>query len=104
MSKVWLVMHLQVIAPRVKAYLYTWGEARGTHEGEQIPVKIEELEIGYIDGMLLLPLVEEHNIDERSPLCGHTHQSLVEVSSQASLACCSTTHIWPDTPCLYLLL
>ena len=68
-----------MIAPRVKAYLYTWGQARGTHEGEHIPAKIEELGIGYIDGMLLLPLVEEHNIDERSPLCGHTHQSLMEV-------------------------
>lgn len=72
---------LQVIAPCVKAYLYTWGEARLTCETERIPAKIEELDIGYIDGMLLLPLVEEHTIDERSPLCGHTHQSLIEVSA-----------------------
>ena len=74
-----LVMHMQVIAPRVKAYLYTWGEPRFTHEGERVPAKIEDLDIGYIDGMLLLPLVEEHNIDERSPLCGHSHESLVQV-------------------------
>lgn len=72
----------QVISPRVKAYLYTWGEPRCTNESERIPVKIEELDIGYIDGMLLLPLVEEHTIDERSPLCGHTHQSLIDVNAE----------------------
>lgn len=71
---------VQVIAPRVKAYLYTWGEPRFTAEGDRIPAKTESLDIGYIDGMLLLPLVEEHNIDERSPLCGHTHESLMAVS------------------------
>ena len=84
-----LSVGLQVIAPRVKAYLYTWGQARGTHEGERIPAKIEELDIGYIDGMLLLPLVEEHNIDERSPLCGHTHQSLMEVQFHSYQSHCS---------------
>ena len=70
----------QVIAPRVKAYLYTWGEPRYTAERDRIPAKIEDLDIGYIDGMLLLPLVEEHYIDERSPLCGHSHESLIAVS------------------------
>ena len=34
------------------AYLYTWGEGRVTSEGESIAVRTEELEIGYIDGML----------------------------------------------------
>lgn len=72
---------MQVIAPRVKAYLYTWGEARYTIEGDRVPAKIEDLDIGYIDGMLLLPLVEEHTIDERSPLSGHTHESLMAVST-----------------------
>ena len=43
--------------------------------------RIEELDIGYIDGMLLLPLIQEHTIDERSPLCGHTHDSLMAVST-----------------------
>lgn len=66
---------LQVIAPSVRAFLYTWG-GRKTAEGEKIPVRIEELDIGYIDGMLLLPLVVEHSIDERSPLFGHTYESL----------------------------
>ncbi len=65
----------QVIAPGVRAFLYTWG-GRKTAEGEKIPVRIEELDIGYIDGMLLLPLVVEHSIDERSPLYGHTYESL----------------------------
>ncbi len=78
----------QVIAPRVKAYLYTWGPPRYTAEGDRIPAKIENLNIGYIDGMLLLPLVEEHNIDERSPLCGHTHQTLMSVSFATALASC----------------
>lgn len=65
----------------MKAYLYTWGEGRNTAEGEHIPVRIESLDIGYIDGQLLLPLIEEHTIDERSPLCGHTYMSLKAVSS-----------------------
>ena len=67
----------------MKAYLYTWGEGRNTAEGEHIPVRIESLDIGYIDGQLLLPLIEEHTIDERSPLCGHTYMSLKAVSSCA---------------------
>ena len=80
-----LTSHVQVVAPRVKAYLYTWGTPRFTDEGERVPAKIEDLDIGYIDGMLLLPLVEEHNIDERSPLCGHTHESLMAVRHGATL-------------------
>ena len=74
------LLGLQVIEPQVKAYLYTWGEGRNTAEGEHIPVRIESLDIGYIDGQLLLPLIEEHTIDERSPLCGHTYMSLKAVS------------------------
>jgi hypothetical protein len=42
----------QVVQPQVKAFLYTWGEGRTTAEGEYIPVRVEELNIGYIDGML----------------------------------------------------
>ena len=79
------ILLLQVIAPRVKAYLYTWGEPRYTIEGDRIRAKMEDVDIGYIDGMLLLPLVEEHNIDERSPLCGHTHESLMAVSQHLLL-------------------
>ncbi len=32
--------------------------------GESIPVRCEPLDIGYIDGMLLLPLIIEHTIGE----------------------------------------
>lgn len=42
----------QVVQPTVKAFLYLWGEGRTTAEGEFIPVRVEELNIGYIDGML----------------------------------------------------
>lgn len=35
-----------VVQPTVKAYLYTWGAGRTTAEGEFIPVRIEELNIG----------------------------------------------------------
>ena len=82
---------MQVIEPQVKAYLYTWGEGRNTAEGEHIPVRIESLDIGYIDGQLLLPLIEEHTIDERSPLCGHTYMSLKAVGcpSTGNLLTCS---------------
>ncbi|KAK9856462.1 hypothetical protein WJX84_003016 [Apatococcus fuscideae] len=72
----------QVVEPKVKAYLYTWGAGRTTAEGEHIPVRIEELDIGYIDAMLILPLIIEHTIDERSPLCGHTHDSLMAVAAE----------------------
>lgn len=41
------------------------GEGRVTAEGERIPVRCEQLDIGYIDGMLLLPLIIEHTIGGR---------------------------------------
>ena len=66
-----------MVEPKIRAFLYTWGEGRTTAEGERIPVRCEELDIGYIDGMLILPLIIEHTVDERSPLCGHTHDSLM---------------------------
>lgn len=89
----------QVIEPQVKAYLYTWGEGRNTAEGEHIPVRIESLDIGYIDGQLLLPLIEEHTIDERSPLCGHTYMSLKAVRGCAGHACklCNFKQVVPVT-------
>lgn len=43
---------MQVVEPKVTAYIYTWGAGRVTSEGEKISVRTEELEIGYIDGML----------------------------------------------------
>ena len=65
-----------MIAPTVNAYLYTWAGYR-TAEGEFLPVRVEAIELGSIAGMLLLPTVVEHTIDEGSPLYGHTHDSLV---------------------------
>lgn len=76
------VRKTQVVQPSVRAYLYTWGEGRVTAEGESIQVRCEQLHIGYIDGQLLLPLIIEHSIDERSPLCGHTHDSLMALNAE----------------------
>ena len=87
-----------MIEPQVKAYLYTWGEGRNTAEGEHIPVRIESLDIGYIDGQLLLPLIEEHTIDERSPLCGHTYMSLKSVRTMAA-----ALHVAADAMCLQMM-
>uniref|UniRef100_A0A1D2A1X4 Uncharacterized protein n=1 Tax=Auxenochlorella protothecoides TaxID=3075 RepID=A0A1D2A1X4_AUXPR len=76
------IRRTQVVEPHVKTFLYTWGSGRVTAEGEKIPVRCEALDIGYIDGMLLLPLIIEHTIDERSPLCGHTHDSLTSLNAE----------------------
>lgn len=51
-------------------------------EGEHIPVRMERLEFLYPPHLeLLLPVVIEHTIDERSPLFGHTHESLTVTAS-----------------------
>jgi Inward rectifier potassium channel C-terminal domain len=74
-------------------YLYTWGQGRITAEGERIPVRVEPLDVDYIDGMLLLPLIIEHTIDERSPLCGHTHTSLVALNAELVVTFEGTTEM-----------
>jgi Inward rectifier potassium channel C-terminal domain len=38
---------------------------------------VEQLDINYGQGMMLLPITVEHTIDERSPLWGHSHDSLL---------------------------
>jgi len=83
----------QVVEPRVKVYMYTWGEGRVTAEGERIPVRVEPLEVDYIDGMLLLPLIIEHTIDERSPLCGHTLDSLQALGAEIVVTFEGTTEM-----------
>ena len=83
----------QVVEPKVRAYLYTWGEGRKTAEEEKIPVRVESIELDYIDGMLLLPLIIEHTIDERSPLCGHTFESLVEMRAEIVVTFEGTTEL-----------
>ena len=59
--------------------------------GEHVPVRCEELQIGYIDGALLLPLIIEHTVDERSPLCGHTHDTLLESGAEIVVTFHGTT-------------
>jgi hypothetical protein len=49
-----LALLLQVVEPAVKCFMYTWGKGRTTAEGEHIPVRIEQMEIHHIDGMLVL--------------------------------------------------
>lgn len=85
------IRRTQVVDPKIKAFMYTWGEGRLTAEGERIPVRCEALDIGYIDGMLLLPLIIEHTIDERSPLCGHTHDSLLALNAEVVVTFEGTT-------------
>ena len=55
---------------------------RTTAEGEFIPCRSEQLDLELIEGQLLLPLTIEHTIDERSPLCGHTYDTLTVRSGQ----------------------
>lgn len=38
--------------------------------------QVEELELEYNEGVMLLPIMAQHTIDERSPLWGHSHDSL----------------------------
>eukprot|EP00775_Hariotina_reticulata_P012503 gene12503-12638_t len=58
------------IAPKIHAVMYTWGPGHTTAEGEHIPVMVQPLPLHYLDATLLLPVVVEHTIDERSPLYG----------------------------------
>ncbi len=68
---------MQVVSPRVRAFLYTWGGGRVTAEGEHIPFRMDPIELQHADHIsLVLPLTLEHEIDERSPLYGHTYDSL----------------------------
>ena len=65
----------KVIAPAVRACLYSWS-GRTTSEGERLPVSAQPLRISKLDPLMLLPITIEHVIDETSPLFGHTHDSL----------------------------
>lgn len=56
-------------------------------------MRCEALEIGYIDGMLILPLIIEHTIDELSPLCGHTHDSLQAMNAELVITFEGTTEV-----------
>lgn len=72
-------------SPMVYASLYLWGQGHTTAEGEKIPVRMDAMEFTYPAHLeLLLPVVIEHTVDEKSPLFGHTHDSLT-VSSLMKL-------------------
>jgi len=47
------------------------------HDVLHLTAQVEQLEISYSQGMMLLPITVEHTIDERSPLWGHSHDSLL---------------------------
>ncbi|KAG1668898.1 hypothetical protein FOA52_016067 [Chlamydomonas sp. UWO 241] len=66
----------QVVAPHIKAFLFTWGEGRTTSEQEHFPVIPQEILIDDWDRTMLLPTVITHTIDESSPLFGQTARSL----------------------------
>ena len=92
---------MQVVSPSVRAIMYTWGPGRYTAEGEHMPIRMESLQVSYpTDIMLLLPVVIEHTIDERSPLYGHTHDSLMVRPTRLSCRtgicsygnCCTLLH------------
>ncbi|BDA50813.1 probable inward rectifier potassium channel 2 [Coccomyxa sp. Obi] len=77
------VRSTQVVSPRVRAFLYTWGGGRTTAEGEHIPFRADPLKLLYEDHLsLVLPLTLEHEIDERSPLYGHTYDSLTALDAE----------------------
>ncbi len=102
------VRNAQVVEPKVLAYLYSWGDGRTTAEGEHIPFRADPLNIGYVDGMMLLPLTIEHTIDERSPLYGHTHDSLVVCEEGGgggggTLMCETCIHQCTHTPVYHTL-
>ena len=40
-------------------------------------MRVEELAVSFSDGLMLLPVTVEHIIDERSPLHGHNHDTLM---------------------------
>jgi hypothetical protein len=85
-------MRLQVVSPRVRAFLYTWAH-RTTAEGEAIPFRCDPMALRPSDQLsLVLPLTLEHDIDERSPLYGHTYDSLTV------RACHSRCHMLAGCP------
>ena len=81
----------------MRAFLYTWGGGRTTAEGEHIPFRMDPIELQHAEHVsLVLPLTLEHEIDERSPLYGHTYDSLTVGLSPAlpkAAPCC------PSAPC-----
>lgn len=82
------------ISPRIRALMYTWGPGHTTAEGEAVPVAVQELELRHLDATLLLPVVVEHTIDERSPLYGTAavQQSRAVAAQRGVLGMCVLLH------------
>jgi hypothetical protein len=55
------VRERQVVNRVVKAFLDTW-EERVTCEGEHVPVRVQPLELEYIDKIALLPLYANYGL------------------------------------------
>ena len=80
----------------MRAFLYTWGGGRTTAEGEHIPFRMDPIALQHAEHIsLVLPLTLEHEIDERSPLYGHTYDSLT-VRSPLSPLCLRYKAIQPS--------
>jgi hypothetical protein len=68
---------------QLRAFLYTWGDGRITLEGEHVPCRVERMELTpSAESLLVLPYVQEHTIDERSPLFNLSHDDLVARSAE----------------------
>eukprot|EP00798_Chlamydomonas_sp_ICE-L_P014778 gene14778-20828_t len=71
-----------IVGPTLKAVLYTWGPGRVTQEGEILPVRRQNVKFEPWDTTLLLPVIVQHIIDERSPLYGLDAKSLETLNAE----------------------
>ncbi|CAD7696819.1 unnamed protein product [Ostreobium quekettii] len=71
-----------VMDPHVTAHLFLCDPRRRSAEGERLPVVAQRLPLKFVSGSMLLPVVVEHTIDESSPLHGHNHTTLEDVSAE----------------------
>jgi hypothetical protein len=57
------------------------------------PCPPQELTLSYKDRTLLLPVTIEHTVDERSPLFGHTQESLRALNAEVVVVFEGTTEL-----------
>eukprot|EP00201_Polytomella_parva_P019515 CAMPEP_0175043954 /NCGR_PEP_ID=MMETSP0052_2-20121109/3508_1 /TAXON_ID=51329 ORGANISM="Polytomella parva, Strain SAG 63-3" /NCGR_SAMPLE_ID=MMETSP0052_2 /ASSEMBLY_ACC=CAM_ASM_000194 /LENGTH=443 /DNA_ID=CAMNT_0016307139 /DNA_START=88 /DNA_END=1416 /DNA_ORIENTATION=+ len=93
MFRVGDVSRKPVTNPTVSAYLFLWGRHVRTAEGERLPCVRRELVLQPLDKTLLLPTEVEHDIDEASPLFGHTLESLEELNAEIVVTLEATTDL-----------
>jgi len=76
------VRERQVVNPIVKAFLYTW-EERITSEGEYVPVRVQPLELEYIDRIALLPVyAPKHALHEQQVFISMVDTDSLDDTSQ----------------------